>query len=160
MIQEGEKIPAGISLQYMDEKKVVNIDSEALFAGKKTIIFAVPGAFTPTCSELHLPGYVTHSYELKKLGIDQIVCIATNDAFVMNAWAKQNNVVDEVRFIADGNGEFTRALGLQMDMTKFGLGERSKRYSMLVDDGVVKLLNVEKGGGLDVSKAEVFLDFL
>lgn len=160
MIQEGDKIPAGISLQYMDGKKVKNISSDDLFADKKTIIFAVPGAFTPTCSELHLPGYITHSYELKKLGIDQIICIATNDAFVMDAWAKDHNVVDEVRFIADGNGEFTRALGLEMDMSKFGLGERSKRYSMLVEGGVVKMLNVEKGGGLDVSKAEVFLDYL
>lgn len=160
MIQEGEKIPAGISLQYMDGKKVQNIDSQELFANQKTIIFAVPGAFTPTCSELHLPGYITHSYELKKLGIDQIICISVNDAFVMDAWARDHNVVDEVRFIADGNGDFTRALGLQVDMSKFGFGERSKRYSMLVEDGVIKMLNVEKGGGLDVSKAEVFLDLL
>lgn len=160
MIAEGDVIPAGIALYYMDGKKAKNIKSDELFAGKKSILFAVPGAFTPTCSELHLPGYITYSYELKKKGVDQIICMAVNDAFVMDAWAKANNVVDEVRFIADGSAEFSRAMGLDMDMSKFGLGLRSKRFSMLVDDGKVVMLNVEKGGGLDVSKAEIFLDFL
>jgi peroxiredoxin len=160
MLAEGDKLPENISLQYMDGKKVKNIRSGELFSGKKIVMFAVPGAFTPACSELHLPGYVTYSYEIKKKGVDQIICISVNDAFVMDAWAKANNIVDEVKMIADGNGDFARAIGMNMDMSKFGLGERSMRYSMIVDNGKVTMLNLEKGGALDVSKAELILDAL
>lgn len=160
MIKEGDKLPENITLQYMQGKKVKNITSGDLFKGKKTVMFAVPGAFTPACSELHLPGYVTYSFEIKSKGVDQIICIAVNDAFVMSAWAKDNNIVDEVKMIADGNGDFTKAIGLNMDMSKFGLGERSMRYSMIIDDGVVTILNLEKGGAFDVSKAEIIVDAL
>lgn len=160
MINEGDKLPQDISLQYMQGKKVKNIKSGDLFKNKKTVMFAVPGAFTPACSELHLPGYVTYSFEIKSKGIDQIICISVNDAFVMNAWAKDNNIVDEVSMIADGNGDFARAIGANMDMSKFGLGERSMRYSMIIDDGVVTMLNLEKGGAFDVSKAELIVDAL
>ena len=160
MIKEGDKVPGDISLQYMDEKKVKTLKTEGLFKGKKTVMFAVPGAFTPTCSEQHLPGYVTYSYELKKKGVDQIICLSVNDAFVMDAWAKDNNIVDEVLMLADGSGDFTRALGLELDLSKFFLGKRSMRYSMIIDDGVVTMLNLEKGGAFDVSKAELILDIL
>ena len=160
MIKEGEKIPENIALQYMDGKKLKTIKSGELFKGKKTVMFAVPGAFTPTCSEQHLPGYVTYSYEIKKKGVDQIICLSVNDAFVMDAWARQSNIVDEVRMIADGIGEFTRAIGLNLDLTKFYLGERSMRYSMIIDDGIVTMLNLEKGGAFDVSKAELIVDVL
>ena len=160
MIKEGEKIPENIVLQYLDGKKVKTIKAGDLFAGKKSVMFAVPGAFTPTCSEQHLPGYVTYSYEIKKKGIDQIICLSVNDAYVMDAWARANNIVDEVKMIADGSGEFTRAMGLNMDLSKFFLGERSMRYSMIIDDGVVTMLNLEKGGAFDVSKAELIVDAL
>ncbi|MDH5544376.1 MAG: peroxiredoxin [Gammaproteobacteria bacterium] len=158
MIKVGDRVPDNISLQYMDGKRVKDISSGELFSKGRVVLFAVPGAFTPACSEQHLPGYVSHSYDLRQKGIDDIVCIAVNDAFVMNAWAKDNNIVDEVRFIADGNGDFARAIGVNMDMTRFGLGERSMRYSMLIEDGIVTILNMENGGAFDVSKAEKILD--
>ncbi|HEX2603867.1 MAG TPA: peroxiredoxin [Oxalicibacterium sp.] len=126
--------------------------------GKKIAIFAVPGAFTPTCSEQHAPGYIKLADKFKAKGIDEIWCISVNDPFVMGAWARDQKAGDKVRFIADGSGLFTKALGLEFDLTKGGLGVRSQRYSMLVDNGVVKALNVEDSGHLENSTAEKLLE--
>jgi peroxiredoxin len=131
--------------------------TDDLFKGKKVIFFALPGAFTPTCSAKHVPGFVQHADELKAKGVDTIACMSVNDAFVMGAWGKDQNSGDKVRMLADGNGDFTRAIGLEMDGTKFGMGKRSQRFSMLVVDGVVKELNVEEPGAFNVSSAEHIL---
>jgi peroxiredoxin len=125
--------------------------------GKKIAVFAVPGAFTPTCSESHAPGYIKAADQFKAKGIDEIWCISVNDPFVMGAWAREQKGTGKVRFLADGNGQLTKALGMEFDLTKGGLGMRSQRYSMLVDDGVVKQLNVEDSGHLEVSTAEKLL---
>lgn len=125
--------------------------------GKKIAIFAVPGAFTPTCSAQHAPAYIKMADEFKAKGVDEIWCISVNDPFVMGAWGREQNADGKVRFIADGNGAFTKAVGLEFDLTKGGLGVRSHRYSMLVEDGVVKQLNVEDSGHLEVSTAEKLL---
>lgn len=132
-------------------------NAEEVFAGRKVALFAVPGAFTPTCSAKHLPGFVDKAGELKAKGVDDIACVSVNDVFVMGAWGEQAGAGETVRMLADGNGEFTRALGLELDASGFGMGERSKRYSMLVEDGVVKELNVEDGGEFKVSSAEYLL---
>jgi peroxiredoxin len=120
-------------------------------------LFALPGAFTPTCSAKHLPGFVTKANEIKAKGIDSIICLSVNDAFVMGAWGKDQNVGDKVIMVADGNGDFTRALGLEMDGSGFGMGKRSQRYSMIVEDGVVKALNVEQPRAFEVSNVETIL---
>src|SRR6185295_5708901 len=125
-----------------------------LFGRKKTVLFAVPGAFTPTCSARHLPGYVEHSADFKKKGVDGVVCLSVNDAFVMNAWGKDQNAAGKVHMVSDGNGEFTKKLGLEMDASKFGMGTRGKRFSAIVEDGVVKELNVEAPGEFKVSSAD------
>ena len=130
-----------------------------LFGGKKVVLFAVPGAFTPTCSNAHLPGYVVKADELKAKGVDNIVCLSVNDAFVMDAWGKDKNA-EQLLMVADGNGDFTKALGLEMDGSGFGLGTRSQRYAMIVDDGKVTKLAVEEPGKLEVSAAEAILDSL
>lgn len=132
------------------------IDSEAFFKGRKVALFAVPGAFTPTCSNNHLPGFIEKGAELKAKGVDEIACIAVNDPFVMSAWAKASDAGD-ITMLADGNGDFAQAIGLSFDGSKFGLGTRSQRYSMLVDDGVVTQLNVEAPGEFKVSSAEHLL---
>ncbi len=124
------------------------------------VLFAVPGAFTPTCSDYHLPGFVLRSDELKAKGVGCIACISVNDAFVMDAWARDREVGDAVLMIADGNGEFTKAMGLEMDGSSFGLGSRSKRYAAIIDDGVIRELFVEPAGGLEVSSAEAVLGAL
>jgi peroxiredoxin len=129
------------------------------FAGKRVALFAVPGAFTPTCSARHLPSYVDKASELKGKGVDEIACISVNDAFVMSAWGERDGSGDII-MIADGNGDFTDAVGLQMDGSKFGMGNRSQRYSMIVDDGVVEQLNVEAPGEYRASSAEHMLDQL
>ncbi|WP_250655968.1 peroxiredoxin [Alkalimarinus coralli] len=157
MIQNGEKLP-DISFQLLAKGGMQNPTTSDLFAGKRVVLFAVPGAFTPTCSEAHLPGYVVNADKLKAKGVDSIICLAVNDAFVMNAWGKAQNA-DEIIMLADGNGAFTKAIGLDMDTGTFG-GIRSQRYSMLVDDGVVKQLNVEQPKQFEVSKAEVMLGWL
>ena len=126
-------------------------------AGKKIAIFALPGAYTPTCSVQHVPGYVTKAAELKAAGIDEIWCIAVNDAFVMGAWGRDQNTTDKVRMMADGSADFTKAAGLTLDLTTRGMGIRSQRYSMLVVDGVVKTLNVEGSGKFEVSDADTML---
>ena len=154
-IQQGDKIPA-CTLKVMGEKGPEDITTDAIFAGKKVVMFAVPGAFTPGCSMTHVPGFVVNADKIKAKGVDSIVCVSVNDAFVMGAWGKDQNA-EELIMLADGNGELTSALGLELDGSGFGLGTRSQRYSMIVDDGTVTALNVEPGAGVDVSSAENIL---
>lgn len=158
-IQPGDKLPS-VDLQYMGADGVKTINSDELFGGKKTVLFALPGAFTPTCSAAHLPGFVVHSDEILAKGVDQIVCLSVNDAFVMDAWGKQNNTDDKVKMIADGSCRFTHAVGLELDRTEGGMGMRSQRYAMIVDDGVVTRLDVEAPGKFEVSSAEAILEKL
>jgi peroxiredoxin len=153
MIKVGDKIPSATLMQMKDGgPKPVTTDQ--LFAGKKVALFALPGAFTPTCSAKHLPGFIQNSDALKAKGIDIIACVSVNDAFVMGAWGEQQKAGDKVMMLADGNGDFTRALGLELDATKFGMGKRSQRFSMVVDNGVVTQLNVEAPGAFEVSSAD------
>ena len=158
-IQVGEKLPS-IDLQHMGANGVETINSDSLFAGKKVVLFALPGAFTPTCSAAHLPGYVVHSDDLFARGVDTIVCLSVNDAFVMDAWGKQHNVDDRVMMIADGSGHFTRAIGLELDLDAAGMGIRSARYAMIVNDGVVETLNIEAPKEFKVSDAQTMLSAL
>ncbi|WP_087464610.1 peroxiredoxin [Oleiphilus messinensis] len=157
MITTGEKLPE-ITFQLLTTEGMQNPTTTELFADKKVVLFAVPGAFTPTCSEAHLPGYVVNADKLKAKGVDSIICISVNDAFVMNAWGKSQNA-EEIIMLADGNGEFTKALGLEMDTGSFG-GLRSQRYAMIVDKGVVTTLNVEQPKEFEASKAETLLALL
>src|SRR5471032_34259 len=156
MIKVGDKIPS-VTLMEKQEGGPAPVTADELFAGKKVALFALPGAFTPTCSAKHVPGFVQNSEALKAKGIDTIACLSVNDAFVMGAWGKDQGAGDKVRMLADGNGEFTAAVGLEMDGSKFGMGKRSQRYSMIVHDGVVKELNVEQPGAFEVSSAEHML---
>src|SRR5436853_4516980 len=158
-IQVGDKIPA-TTFRYVSPEGPKEISSDELFRGKKVVLFAVPGAFTPACSQRHLPGYVDKAAELKAKGIDTIACIAVNDPAVMGAWGKAQNCGDKIMMLADGSGDFTKAVGLELDLRKGGLGMRSQRYSMLVEDGVVKKLNVEQPGQFDVSSADSMLKAL
>jgi glutaredoxin/glutathione-dependent peroxiredoxin len=136
------------------------VDSEDYFRGRKIALFSVPGAFTPTCSARHLPGFVDKVGELKAKGIDEVACTAVNDAFVLNAWADSADAQGKVTMLADGNGEFVRAIGLEMDGSRFGMGGRGQRFSMIVDDGVVTQLNVEEPGAFNVSSADYMLERL
>lgn len=136
------------------------VDSEEFFKGRKVALFSVPGAFTPTCSARHLPGYVERASELKAKGVDEIACTAVNDAFVMGAWSKQGGADDKVTMLSDGNGEFAKAIGLTMDGSKHGMGTRGQRYSMIVNDGMVEQLNVEEPGAFNVSSADYMLERL
>jgi len=156
-IKEGEKLPS-IQLFRMDEGRPTPIMSDEIFAGKKVVVFAVPGAYTPTCSQAHLPGYVVNADAFADKGVE-LVCLSVNDPFVMGSWGESANA-EAINMIADGNGEFTKAIGLEMDGSSFGLGTRSQRYAMLVDDGVVMKLNVEDPGQFEVSSAETMLDVL
>ena len=158
-IKVGDKLPSSTLIQ-MKGGGPQPVKTDELFAGKKVAVFAVPGAFTPTCSAKHLPGFVQHADDLKRKGVDTIACISVNDAFVMGAWGQNQNVGDKVMMLADGNGEFTRALGLEFDASKYGMGRRSQRFSMLVDNGVVTQLNVEEPGAYSVSSAEHMLQQL
>ena len=158
-IQEGDKVPS-VNLQYMGADGVETISSDDLFAGKKVVLFALPGAFTPTCSAAHLPGYVVASDDLSAKGVDRIVCLSVNDAFVMDAWGKQHNADDRVMMIADGSAHFTTALGLELDLDAAGMGLRSQRYAMVVNDGVVEVLNVEAPQAFEVSDAQTILSSL
>jgi glutaredoxin/glutathione-dependent peroxiredoxin len=155
-IEVGGKIPS-VTLMQMKGGAPKPVKTDELFAGKKVVVFALPGAFTPTCSAKHLPGFVQRADEIRKKGIDAIACISVNDAFVMGAWGEQQGAGDKVMMLADGNGELTAALGLEMDATKYGMGKRSQRFSMLVENGVVKQLNVEEPGVFAVSSAEYIL---
>ena len=155
-IRVGDKIPSG-TLQHMTESGPEAITTEAVFAGKKVVLFALPGAFTPTCSAKHLPGFVSKAGEIKAKGVDTIACLSVNDAFVMGAWGKDQGVGDKVLMLADGSAELTKAMGLELDLIERGLGLRSDRYAMIVEDGVVTLLNREEPGSFDVSSAETVL---
>jgi glutaredoxin/glutathione-dependent peroxiredoxin len=155
-IKVGDKIPSA-TLMEMQDGKPTPVSTDAFFGGKKVALFALPGAFTPTCSAKHLPGFIQNSDALKAKGIDTIACVSVNDAFVMGAWGKDQKSDGKVHMLADGNGDFTRAIGLEMDGTKFGMGKRSQRYSMIVDNGVVTSLNVEEPGAFEVSSAEYLL---
>lgn len=156
MIKVGDSVPnAKLTAATPDGPKEVT--TEEVFGGKKVVLFAVPGAFTPTCSARHLPGYVQNVDALKAKGVDTVACVAVNDAFVMGAWAKDQGVDGRITMLADGSGAFTRALGLELDLTARGLGVRSQRYAMVVDNGRVTSLSVEPPGGFEVSKAEAIL---
>lgn len=158
-IKIGERIPEG-TLQVMAKRGPATVTTKDVFKGKKVVLFSVPGAFTPTCSGQHLPGFVHRARALKAKGIGTIACVSVNDAFVMDAWAKDRKVGTTVLMLADGNGTFTKSLGLAANYGKYGMGRRGQRFSMLVDDGVVKKLNVERGGGLKVSDADTMLGSL
>lgn len=154
-ISVGDKIP-DVTFVKATANGPEQVSSADYFAGKKVALFSVPGAFTPTCSAKHLPGYVEKAAELKAKGVDEIACTAVNDAFVMGAWGKASGS-DDVTMLADGNGEFAQAVGLTMDGSGFGLGTRGQRFSMVVDNGVVSELNVEAPGDFSVSSAEHML---
>jgi len=158
-IKEGDKIPEA-TLMTMTDTGPKPMTTKELFDGKKVALFSVPGAFTPTCSAQHLPGFVANADKLKAKGIDTVACIAVNDAFVMSAWGKDRDVGDKILMLGDGNADLTKKLGLEMDASGFGLGTRGQRFSMIVDNGVVKNLNVEEGGAFEKSKAEVILQQL
>lgn len=154
-IQEGDKLPEA-TLHMMRDGRPAAVTTSDLFAGKKVVLFAVPGAYTPTCSQAHLPGYVVNADAIRAKGVDSIICLSVNDAFVMDSWGRDRNA-EQLLMLGDGNGDFTKALGLELDARGFGLGTRSQRYAMIVEDGRVSKLAVEEGGGLDVSAAEAML---
>ncbi len=155
-ISVGDKLPEATFME-MTANGPEPVSTADVFGGKKVALFAVPGAYTPTCSAKHLPGFVDKQGDLAAKGIDDIVCTSVNDVFVMGAWGKDNGVEGKVRMLADGNGSFAAALGLEMDGSGFGMGQRSQRYSMIVEDGTVKELNVEQGGAFEVSSADYLL---
>ena len=156
MIKVGDKLPE-VMLKIAGDQGPQDISTQALFGGIKTAFFAVPGAFTPTCSAKHLPGYVSLNDQLKAKGVDQIVCLAVNDAFVMKAWGESCHVNDKIIMASDGNGTFTKAVGLEMDAQGYTMGTRSQRYAMIVDDGKVTKLFIEQPGTFEVSSAEHLL---
>jgi peroxiredoxin len=158
-IKVGDKVPAA-KLQIKTKDGVQTKTTDELFGGKKVVLFALPGAFTPTCSAKHLPGFVNNFQAIKAKGVDAIACLSVNDAFVMDAWGRDQNVEDKVMMLADGNAEFTKAVGLTMDGTGYGMGTRSQRYAMVIDDGVITALNVEAPGAFEVSSAESVLKAL
>ena len=153
VIKVGDKVPA-ITFKHLGSNGMEDISSKDLFEGKKVVLFAVPGAFTPTCSTKHVPGFLEHATEIKNKGVDKIVCLSVNDAFVMDAWGKDQGTGENILMLADGNGDFTRAIDLGLDGSGFGLGARSQRYAMIVENGTVTALEVEDGPGLGVSSAE------
>ncbi len=158
-INVGDKIPA-VDLNIMTPDGPGGISTDEIFAGKKVAIFGVPGAFTPTCSAKHLPGFVTNAEALKAKGIDTIVCLAVNDVFVMGAWSQDQNIGDAVMLVADGSANFTKATGLELDLTDRGLGLRCQRFSMIVDDGEVKNIQIDEAGGFELTSAEAMLSEL
>lgn len=155
-IKVGDKMPAG-TFGIMTEAGPGAISTDELFAGKKVVLVSVPGAFTPTCSAKHLPGFVEHADDFFAQGVDAVACMAVNDVFVMKAWGKDQGVGDKVKMLADGNGEYARALGLQLDGTAFGMGMRGQRFAIVVDDGVAVHVAVEAPGKFEVSSAERIL---
>jgi peroxiredoxin len=155
-IKVGDKMPSG-TLTRMTKDGPQKLSTDELFKGKKVVLFSVPGAFTPTCDAKHLPGFVEKAAEIKAKGVDTIACFAVNDVFVMNAWGKHSNVGDNILMLADGNGDYTKALGLELDASGFGMGQRGQRFAILVEDGVVKKLNVEAKGEFKVSSADYVL---
>ena len=155
-IKAGDRIPS-MNLRHMTADGPKEVGTDEYFGGKKVVLFAVPGAFTPTCSVRHLPGFVEKADAMKAKGVDKIACVAVNDVFVMDAWGKSQNCDGKVDMLSDGNADFAKALGLELDATKGGLGIRSKRYAMIVEDGVVKQVDVEAPGAFEVSSAEAVL---
>ncbi|MBH67515.1 MAG: peroxiredoxin [Rhodospirillaceae bacterium] len=155
-IKAGDKIPA-ITLKHKSENGIQDITTEELFSDKKVVLFAVPGAFTPTCSAKHLPGFITKAEEIKAKGVDTIACISVNDAFVMDAWGNDQSAGDKVMMLADGSATFTKAIGQELDRTEAGMGIRSTRYAMIVNDGVVIEMLAEEPGAFEVSSAEFVL---
>ncbi|MDE2355541.1 MAG: peroxiredoxin [Alphaproteobacteria bacterium] len=155
-VKIGDQIPAATFTVYGPDGPAP-LTSDALFKGKTVALFAVPGAFTPTCSAKHLPGFKAQAEALRAKGVDTIACVSVNDVFVMKAWGADQGVGDDILMLADGNGDFTRAVGLELDGSRFGMGARSQRYSLLAKDGVVVELNVEAGGEFRVSSAEYLL---
>lgn len=155
-IKAGDKMPSG-TLMTMTAEGPKPINTDELFAGKKVVLFGLPGAFTPTCSAKHVPGYVNSAAALKAKGVDTIACMSVNDAFVMGAWGKDQKADDKVQMLADGSAEYTKKLGLELDLTGRGMGVRCTRFSILVDNGVAKQVNIEEGGAFDVSSAEKML---
>lgn len=156
MIKEGEKLPE-VTLRHMNKSGLQELTTSKLCAGRKVVIFGVPGAYTPICSLQHLPGYVEHAEEILSKGVDQIACVSVNDVFVMDSWGNDNQAGERVLMLSDGNGEFADATGLGMDGSVFGMGARLQRFALIAEDGVVQLLHVEKDGALDVSSAEAVL---
>ena len=157
-VQVGDKIPS-VSLHTMGAQGPEGISTDEIFSGKKVVLFAVPGAFTPGCSMTHLPGFVVNADKIKAAGVDTIVCMSVNDAFVMGAWGEAQNA-SEILMLADGNGEFTAALGLELDGSGFGMGTRSQRFALIAEDGVITHLAVEPGAGIEVSSAEAIMEKL
>ncbi|NIL93692.1 MAG: redoxin family protein [Woeseiaceae bacterium] len=155
-IQAGETMPEG-SFGVMTGEGPGSISTGELFSGKKVLLISVPGAFTPTCSTKHLPGFVAHAAEIKSKGIDTIACMAVNDVFVMDAWGKERGVGDSLLMLADGNGDYTRALDLELDATGFGMGMRGQRFAIVVDDGIATHVAVEGPGQFEVSKVEAIM---
>ena len=155
----GDKLPS-ITLKVMTAEGPKNVTTDEVFGGKRAILFALPGAFTPGCSMKHVPGYVQHYETIIKKGVDLIACLSVNDAFVMGAWEKDQKAEGKVMMLADGNGDFTKAVGLSMDGTGFGMGMRSQRYAAIVENGVVKHLAIEPAPGVDVSSAESMMKHL
>jgi len=155
-ISAGQPMPSG-TFGVMTDAGPGAISTDDLFAGKKVVLVSVPGAFTPTCSMNHLPGFVEQAAQLRDKGVDTIACMAVNDVFVMDAWGKDRGVGDDVIMLADGNGEYARALGLEMDGTGFGMGMRGQRFAVIVDDGIATNVAVEAPGQFEVSKAEAIL---
>jgi glutaredoxin/glutathione-dependent peroxiredoxin len=158
-IKAGERMPQG-TLKTMTKDGPKDVGTAELFKGKKVVLFSVPGAFTPTCDAKHLPGFVQQAGALKAKGVDTVACMAVNDVFVMNAWAKHSNVGDSVLMLADGNGEYAKALGLTMDGSRFGMGTRGQRFAIVVDDGTAQQVYVEQPGEFKVSAAEHVLQNL
>ena len=163
MLKVGDKLPSGNLQEFVEVEGngcaigPNGFDIDKATAGKKIAVFALPGAYTPTCSAQHVPGYVKHADDLKAAGVDEIWCVSVNDAFVMGAWGREQHATDKVRMMADGSAEFTKSTGLTLDLTSRGMGLRSQRYSMLVVDGVVKTLNIEASGKFEVSGVETML---
>ena len=158
-IKVGDKLPQATMMTFTADGPSA-ITTDEVFKGKTVALFAVPGAFTPTCSAKHLPGFKNNAAELKAKGVDTIACVSVNDVFVMKAWGADQGVGDDILMLADGNGDFTKAVGLELDASRFGMGPRSQRYSLVAKDGVVTQLNVEAGGEFRVSAADYMLEHL
>ncbi len=158
-IKTGDPIPEA-SFKQMTQSGIVDVSTRELFEGKKVVLFAVPGAMTPTCSEVHMPGFIENLAAIKSGNVDTVACLAVNDVFVINEWRKARSIPDDIVLLSDGNGEFTSKIGLELDASRFGMGTRSKRYAAIVDDGVVTYLGVEPAGEVGVSGAEAVIEQL
>lgn len=158
-ISTGDRLPAA-TFKMMGPEGMSDVSTKELTSGKKVVLFAVPGAFTPTCSDHHLPGFMDRVSEIKAKGVDTVACLSTNDAFVLNAWRQQRSIPEDIALLSDGNGELCEAAGLTLDLSAFGMGKRSARFAAIIDDGVVTYLGVEPGGEVTVSGADAVLDNL